>query len=356
MLRGPLTMKRRSALFTLGLAALLPQAAWADDQVQITRGLMNLLVAGPNGSQTSRWGNAFALAIGTAFPGLPNIVTSPVGGLDGVTGANRVDTLMVPDGRSAAILPGTTLTAYLMGDSRVHYDPTRWIPVVAGYNSGVLMVRAPQGTVPTLTTLQKMAPLRIAASQPQSNDLAALLALARMGVQTAPVFGLRSNTEKASAFMAGSVDAVFICGEGVPEDIAPLMAAGAVAAFCLGMPGPNGEIGADPRFPSLPLPTAFGAAINPMLAFAYEAAAAAARLDFLLVLPHLTAPNAVAQWRSAAQDAAQSQAIAAAAMASAISFKPADILSGGLASLSDVPTQQPQLLVFLSKTYGWQPN
>lgn len=349
-------MKRRSTLLALGLAALLPKAAWADAQVEIARGLLTLLVAGPNEGQTSRWGNAFALAIGTSFPGLPHIVTTPVGGLDGVTGANQVDTLMVPDGRSAAILPGTTLMAYLMGDERVHYDPTRWIPVLAGYNSGVLMLRAPKGSVPTLSTLQKMAPLRIGAAQPQSNDLAALLALARLGVQTAPVFGLHSCAEKTSAFMAGTVDAVFICGEGVPEDITPLLASGGVPAFCLGMPGPTGAIGTDPKFPTLPLPTALGPAVNPLLHTAYEAAAAAARLDFLLVLPHLTAPNAVAQWRSAAVAAMQSPAIMAAALASAVALKPADILSSSLASLTTIQAKQVQLNEFLSKTYGWQPS
>lgn len=354
--QSPLKMKRRSALLALGLTALLPQAAWADDQVEITHGLMTLLVGGPNEGQTSRWGNVFALAIATAFPGLPNIITTPVGGLDGVTGANRVDTLMVPDGCSAAILPGMTLMAYLMGDERVHYDPTRWIPVIAGYNSGVLMLRAPAGSQPTLSSLQKMAPLRIGAAQPQSNDLAALLALARLGVQTAPVFGLHTSAEKTRAFMAGTVDAVFICGEGVPEDITPLLASGAVPAFCLGLPGPTGAIGADPHFPTLPLPTALGPAVSPLLNTAYEAAATAARLDFLLVLPHLTTPNAVAQWRSAAVAAMRSPTIKATSLASAVALKPADVLSCSLTSLTNIQAEQPQLTDFLSKTYGWQPS
>ena len=76
------------------------------------------------------------------FPGRPQIMTQPVGGLDGVTGANRLDALVVPDGKTAAILPGAALIAWLTGDSRVHFDPTRWVPLMAGANSGVLVVRA----------------------------------------------------------------------------------------------------------------------------------------------------------------------------------------------------------------------
>lgn len=354
-------MKRRHMLGALAASvllpdALLPQVARAQAQAQAALGPMNLLVAGPNGGQTSRWGSAFALAIANAYPGTPNIVAEPVGGLDGVTGANRLDTLLVPDGRSAAILPGAALIAYLTGDSRVHFDPTHWTPLLAGCNSGVLMLRAPKGSVPTLNMLQKMVPLRIGASQPQSEDLAALLALARLGIPTAPVFGLHGSEDKTRAFIAGTVDAVFICGEGVPEDLTPLTASGAVPAFCIGAPGPGGTAGPDPLFPGLALPTALGPAVSPLLDSAYEAAAAAARLDFMLVLPRLTDPDAVAMWRSAAQDAAGSEALSAAAQASSISLQPAPVLANALTALAIVPTEQSGLLAFLAKNYGWQPG
>lgn len=349
-------MKRRHILGALAASALLPRAARAQAEAEAALGPMNLLVAGPNGGQTSRWGNAFALAIANAYPGTPSIVAQPVGGLDGVTGANRLDALLVPDGRNAAILPGAALIAYLTGDSRVHYDPTHWTPVLAGCNSGVLMLRAPKGSVPTLNTLQKMAPLRVGAAQPQSDDLAALLALARLGITTTPIFGLHSTEDKTRAFIAGTVDAVFISGEGVPEDITPLLASGAVPAFCIGASGPGGTAGPDPLFPGLTLPTAMGPAVTPVLDSAYEAAAAAARLDFLLVLPRLTDPSAVAMWRSAAQDASSSPALSAAADASSISLQPAPVLANALTALAIVPTEQPKLLAFMAKTYGWQPG
>lgn len=345
-------MKRRHLLGALGAAALLPNNARA----QTAQRPITLLVAGPKGGQTSRWGSAFALAMSDTFPGTPNVVAEPIGGLDGVTGANRLDALLVPDGHNGAILPGVTLIAYLTGDSRVHYDPTHWTPLLAGCNSGVLMLRGPKGTVPTLNTLQKMAPLRMGAAGLQSNDIAALLALARLGIPTAPIFGLHDSAEKIRAFIAGTVDAVFICGEGVPEDITPLLASGAVPAFCIGAPGPGGTAGPDPLFPGLALPTALGPAVSPLLDSTYEAAAAAARLDFMLVLPRLTDPNAVALWRSATMNSAKTPAVHAAAEASSITLQPAPVLANALTALSIVPTEQPKLLSFLAKTYGWQPG
>lgn len=350
-------MKRRSILSALGATMAMPLPAWAGTAGSLaSHGPLNLLVAGPHGGQTYRWGAAFATAMSPGFSSAPEIFISSIGGLDGVTGANQLDTLMIPDGSSAAILPGATLTAYLVQDVRVHYDPTKWTPVLAGCTSAVLMLRAPQGTVPTLETLQKMAPLSLGADSPQSPDLAALLALARLGVPTAPVFGLRSQAAKLQAFDEGAVDAVFICGERLEKDLDIFQAHGAVPAFCIGMPQPGGRIGADPSFPALALASELGPAVNPMLDMAYEAAANASRLDFMLVLPHLTPANAIAQWRSAAMRATQDRAITKAALSDSLSFRSAFVLADMLASFTRVPRLQPELLAFLTKSYGWQPD
>jgi len=348
-------MKRRQVMRGLAAASIMPvglNAAWASAGADP----LALLVAGPEDDQTSRWGNACALAMQAGFPGVPKIITRPVGGLDGVTGANRLDALVVPDGKTAAILPGASLIAWMTGDSRVHFDPTRWIPLMAGGNSGVLVVRSNPQAQPDLQSLKAMAPLRLAADQPQSNDLAALLALARLGVQTAPVFGLRSTDAKTRAFLAGEVDAVFVCGEGVPEDIAPLSAGGGVPVFSLGAQMPDGSVGADPLFPNLPDVIAFSGNSTPFLDTAYRAAAAAARLDFMVVLPKLTDPSAVAQWRQAANAAITAPALVAAASASSVELQPALSVVSALGALGQVAPDQMDLQAFLAKSFGWQPS
>lgn len=346
-------MKRRHLLGGMlgGVAAITAcRFAWADAGAPP----LNLLVAGPDGGQTSRWGNACALALSPCLPGTPNILPQTVGGLDGVTGANQLDALVVPDGKTAAILPGVTLIAYLTGDSRVHFDPTRWVPLLAGVNSGVLMLRSTPK--PDIAALRAGPPVRLAADQPQSRDLAAMLGLARLGIATAPVFGLRDTDAKTRAFIDGEVDAVFLCGEGVPEDIAPLTAAGAVPFFSIGALGADGAIGPDSLFPGLADARSLGPAITPELDTAYQAAAAAAQLDFLLVLPKLADPVAAASWAKAAAQAATSPALAAAASASSISLQPAPALAGALASLAITPAAQGSMLAYLAKNCGWQPS
>jgi len=342
-------MKRRYFLGGCAASVTLAAAARADNGAAS----LDLLVAGPAGEQTDRWANAWALALSPGFPGGPNLLTQPVGGLDGVTGGNRLDALVVPDGKTAAMLPGVSLVAWLTGDARVHFDPTRWAPVLAGGQSGVLVARL-GNTPPSLQALQAFGGLRLAADQPESNDLAALLALERMGVQTAPVFGLRGTEAKTKAFTAGEVDAVFLCGEGVPEDIAPLSANGGVAVFCLGKMV-AGALGPDPLFPGVPEASAF-APVSASLEAAYHAAAAAARLDYFMVLPRLSDPASLAAWRAAAVAGAADAALQSAASASAVTLLAAPDAMAELAALDISPADQAGLQDFLARRFGWHPG
>jgi hypothetical protein len=311
-----------------------------------------LLAAGPQGDLISRWGTACALALAPGLPGAPNMRCEAIGGLDGVTGANHFDAFTPPDGSSAGLFPGATLIAWLTGDSRVHFDPIHWVPVMGASNSGVLVVRlAPQAT-PSRQTLAARGPLKLAACQPESRDLAALLALACMGVPIEPVFGLNGTDAKTRAFLSGDADAVFVCGEGVPEDLAPLSANGGVPVFSLGRMGDDGVLGPDPLFPGLPDVMQFGEILPATsLASALAASAAAARLDFLMTLPHLTDPNAVAFWQQAAIAAIATPALASAADASAVALRAAPGAAAELAAIALNPAQQGVLRQFLRARY-----
>jgi len=342
-------IKRRHFLAGLGAVPFGARLALADSGAPS----LSLLVAGPDGEQTSRWGNACALAMSAGFPGTPSVICDAEGGLDGVTGANRLDALVMPDGRTAAILPGASLIAWMTGDSRVHFDPTRWVPVMAGTNSGVLVARVGK-KAPSLQALRGFAPLRLAVDRPESNDLAALLALQRLGVAVAPVFGLRGTDAKTRAYVAGEVDAVFLCGEGVPEDIAPLTANGGAPVFSLGQMDDAGNVGVDPLFPSVPDVAAFAG--GTVLDAAYQAAAAAARLDFFMVLPKLTDPGAVAAWRQAAAAAAADPAVMAAASASSVTLKDSAGAAAELLALDISAPDQAGVQAYLSSNFGWHPG
>jgi hypothetical protein len=344
-------IKRRHLL--LGLAASATPFARRSARADAGPAALSLLVAGPDGGQTSRWGDACALAMSPCFAGAPAIIAQPLGGLDGVTGANRLDALVVPDGKTAAILPGAALIAWLAGDARVHFDPTRWEPVTAGLNSAVLVVRL-GGRPANIASLRAIAPLRIAADSPQSNDLAALIALQRMGVKTAPVFALRDREARINAFASGAVDAVFLSGEGVPEDIAPLAANGGAPLFCFGTAASTSAATPDPIFPGLPSALIFSEIAASPLDAVCHAAAAAALMDFAIVLPKLTDPGAVAQWRQAAAGAIAAPALAAAASASAVTLCPSAPATAQFAAFNLAPAEQQGLQAFLTTHFGWQ--
>ena len=348
-------MKRRQIFG--GLAAAMVPFGFASAQVVTGAPPLTLLVAGPEGDRTSRWGNACALAMAGSFPGDPVIRTQAVGGLDGVTGANQLDTLVVPDGRTAAILPGAALIAWLTGDSRVHFDPTRWVPLMVGCNSGVLVVRLPKGAAPDLQTLRAMAPLRLAADQPESNDLAALLALARMGVPMAPVFGLRDSDgqDQCVSLRRGG------CGVSGRRRRAGGHGAADRGRRCAGVLSrrPRRRMARSPAIrcsPACRMCTASAAATRRFSMRAFRAAAVAARTDFLLVLPRLSDPNKVAEWGQAANAAIASPGLAAAASASSITLQAAPVAQASLAVLAQVGAGQAELQGFLAKNFGWQPS
>ncbi len=334
---------KRRQFMVAGLGAALPWRARASAE-------LTLLVAGPAGEQTSRWANACALALSAGFPGSPVINTVAVGGLDGVTGANRLDALVVPDGKTAAILPGEALIAWLTGDTRVHFDPTRWIPVMSAMGTGVLLVRLPGNAPVTLSAVRAAQPLRLAADEPQSNDLAVLLALGRLGISSTPIFGLRDVAAKSRAFLSGEADAVFIAGEGVPEDMAALIAAGGVPCFRLG------AAKADAVLPDVPDIATFAGAGAPPMGAAYAAAAMASTLDFVVVLPKLTDPVQVAAWQAAAAQAVTLPALGAAAAASAVTVGDAGAARAALTAAGLAQADQLGLQAYLAKNFGWQPS
>ena len=353
-------MRRRVVLGGLGMAGLMLRDGIAAppmviaDQVDRTMPDYAILVCGPHGGRIDRWSRAFAQGIRGALSPHRAIQLQRVGGEDGVTGANRLQTMVVPDGRTAAVLPNEAIIAFLTGDPRVHFQPGDWIPIMAGVTAAVLVVR---GGLPRLADA---APIRLAAASPESPDLAALLAFQRLGVSTAPIFGLRGATAIARAFAAGEADAVLLTGEDVPADAASLSAYGGVAIGTLGVVDERDRVMADPLMNDLPTIHAIaekrgGAPLPPALEQAYRAVAAASRIDFMAVLPHLTTPTTVAAWRQAAESAGDMQAMQAAAAASAISLTvtgaaaaaaPFDVAADGLLALRQ----------FLFQHFGWHPS
>lgn len=269
-----------------------------------------LMVAGPPDGTTRRWAQPVAEAL---HPGGP-LSMQAIGGRDGVTAANEFESLASTDGRTALLVPGAAVTAWLAGDTRVHFDVGRWVAAFASDGPVVLFGRPLSGR----------GTLRVASSTPTGIELAARLALSLLGERPVAVNGLAEAADARDALLGGRVDAVMLSG----PDLAGRLAE-------LGRPGLGPLLSLDPRPRPAPvarppaghglaalqdLPTLqdlyaarFGHGPRGRLYEAWRATALAASLQTALVLQPLTPAALVARWRDAGARAAADPALGAAA-------------------------------------------
>src|SRR5262249_50373413 len=208
---------------------------------------------------------------------------------------------------------------------------------MAGISTGIVVGRA--------TMLTPNGRARIAAAGPASFDLAALLAIQLLGAQMEPVLGLADPGSAPRAFSQGAVDALLLRGRRVPEQVAALAAGAAQPLFTLGAVNETGQVGRDPLFPEVPhfaelFTSRTGDQPRGPLYDAWCATAAAAQLEFGLVLPQLTSAAMVALWRRAGSGTVS--ALGVQATAATVNVRP---LSGPAATTNTaaVATSAPAL-------------
>jgi len=331
-----------------------PQFAVASQATLFPAGA-SILVAGPDGGELDRWGRVLAPALARYLPQGPAVRVLSAGGADGVTGANQFDARAAPDGATVLLVPGAAALAWLAGDPRAQFDAAHWVPVMTGMTPGIVAGRVGPAM---------LAPgnrLRIAAGSPGGPELAALLAIDLLGAESVPLFGLSDPAAIRKSFAHRELDLVFLCGPGVPDRLAALAPAGVRPLFSLGAFDAGGNPTRDPLFPDLPrtaelLTGRRGAPPAARLYDAYGAAAAAARLDFGLILPQLTPASMVALWRRAAAQAAGSPEVQAAA--DAASVRPLSG-AGAAASTGAVAADAGTLLDlrhWLATRFNWRPG
>jgi hypothetical protein len=259
-----------------------------------------LLVAGPEDGSLNRWADALQPALEQSLPPDTTIRRVEVGSADGVTGANQFEARGVPDGMTVLLVPGEATLAWMVGDPRAQFDVGKWVPVIAGMTSGIVVGRP---------NALSGARVRVGAAGAASFDLTAMLGLQLLGVPIQPVFGITDFNTAQTAFAGNAVDVVFLHGQRVPEQFSALAALGAQAQFTIGKLDDAGRATRDPVFPGVPhfaelCAMRTGRAPGGPLFDAWRAVATAAQLDFGMVLQQLTPAAMVSLWRRAGADAA----------------------------------------------------
>ncbi len=275
-------MPGRRALLA-GIAAVAAarrgQAQTADSAV--------LLIPGPEDGRFAAIATRAAAGLARNMPHAVALRVEALGGPDGVTAANRFATTDGPDGRSLLLLPGAATHARIIGDTRVRFDPSGWIPLVALAQPVWLVGRGPRPD-------GAGRPVRVAIGAPDQAEAAAIFALDLLGVPATPLTGHGPEAAE-EAFGADRADALLLLG--------PRPALRAAA------------LGAQPwlRFDAVAeaAPPAFADLAAGMPASARDAGlagAAALRSRGLVLLPALTPADQAAAWRRAAQRFAEEDA------------------------------------------------
>ncbi|PYD62095.1 hypothetical protein CFR73_00470 [Novacetimonas maltaceti] len=260
-----------------------------------------LLLGGDRGSPAGRWGSVLAPELERAFGHGQVVSTRMTVGQDGVTAANLFDTQTPPDGTTALAVPGAALVAALSGAPRIHFDYTRWLPLFFSLLSPVVIGRAQLHH--NLENFMRDRPVRIAVSTLTGIELPTVLGMTLFGLRPIPVPGLASVTDAITALRDNQVDVIQILDpQGSPETrtaIEALSRDGYRALFTL-TDSVAIEVGGQ-HVPCMRdvLMRENHSALSTLLYAAWTALAGAASLDIGLVLPMLTPPPLVAEWRHA---------------------------------------------------------
>ena len=293
---------------------------------------VSLLVAGPEGGNLDFWSRLLVPALTGLLPA--DMRRTLAGGADGLTGTNQFEARALPDGASALLVPGTAALAWLAGDDRAKFDPTRWAPLMAGICPGLLVGRVDRAR---LVRGQK---LRIAASGQAGPEIAAVLGLELLGLEPVPVTGMTEPGAMRTGFSQHAVDVVLLRGGQIGAQLPVLIDAGARPICTLGMADTGGRLGRDPAWAELPhLGELVGGLPAGKLTDAWCAVAAAARLAFGLVLPQLTPAAMIALWRRAIEQAVALPELQAAAIAQGVRLQ-ASPEAAAAAVAADAPALQ----------------
>ncbi len=308
---------------------------------------VTIMVAGPVGGVLDQAAHAMLPGLVAGLPPNTAILRRPVGGLDGVTGANAFMAQATLDGGTALLVPGAASLAWLAGDNRVHFDPSRWLAVLASTMPGFLVVR--DGA-----RIEPGKPVRVASQGAVSPSLAALLGLDLLGAHVHPVVGITDAEAALAALGHGTVDAVLLRGDGTIARLASLQ--GKFRPLCtLGTPQPGGDLTRDRLAPTVPTLAEYAASIgNPLPRGpkydAWLCAASAAQLRDTLVLPSLIPAAAVAIWRNAASTAVSDS------LSSSVNIMLASAASALLRALSPGGAALLELRTWLAEQLGWRPG
>lgn len=240
---------QKAAVAAFAGSMALPAVA----QIDLSGQNVELIVPYDAGGGVDAYARFMAPYLQQAIPGNPSIIVRNVPGAGAIAGTNQFEQRAENDGTSLLVVSTSTLLNYIMGDSRVQYDPPSWRPVVVN-SLGMVVYASPSLGVATpedyaAATGQE---LTVGAHGPTSADLPQLLEMDMLGFNVRPVFGLQRGPA-LQAFERGEVNVNYDNTLAYSRTVSQLVDAGtAVPVMAMGYVDENGNVVRDPIVSELP--------------------------------------------------------------------------------------------------------
>ncbi len=202
---------------------------------------------------SAKWANFFAPLLSEELPGNPTVVVKFMPGAGSTKGANWFQDQEHKDGTLMFGTSGSTQFPYLLGDPRVRYEYSDWVPVMASGTGGVAYLNAEDGAKFDGSANNLKDVDFIYGSQGATRlDLVPLLAWEMLGMNVEPVFGIKGRGDGRLMFERGEATIDYQTSSGYLGASAELVAAGsAVPMMTWGALDEDGNIVRDPTFPEI---------------------------------------------------------------------------------------------------------
>lgn len=225
----------------------------AEDAADFSGKTIEWWVPFAEGGGSDVWARFFAPYLSKYLPGAPNVLIRNVPGAGSISGSNEFMARARPDGLALLATSGSTQFPFLLGDTRVHYDYTKLVPVLVSPTGGVCYLQSGLGVTKLADLANYKNELVYASQGATSLDLVPLLAFRLLGLNVRPVFGMSGRGDARLAFERGEATIDFQTSSGYLVNVAPLIKEGnGVPLFSWGVLDGDGAIQRDPTFPDLP--------------------------------------------------------------------------------------------------------
>lgn len=242
----------RSKILGVCAAAIFSQAAFAE--VNFAGKTIEWTIPFSETGGSAKWANFFAPLLSEALPGNPAVVVKFMPGGGSTTGANWFQRQKHTDGTVLFGTSGSTQFPYLLGDPRVQYEYSDWVPVMASGTGGVAYLNAEAGKKFDGSANQLKGMKFIYGNQSATGlDLVPSMAWDMLGLDVQHVMGIKGRGDGRKMFESGEATIDYQTSSGYLGGSKKFVDEGkAVAMMTWGALDEDGNIVRDPTFPEIP--------------------------------------------------------------------------------------------------------